>query len=112
VSADPLWGILGITAFALAGFGLLAAGGLIQRLPQRLRANVGAVGLAFYAAFLSAGLYQAIFREGGLIDSGLLPPDVAMAAWVLLSLLVVGIAIRRARAFATSNRSTGTGTSA
>lgn len=112
MSGDVLWGVLGITALSLAGFALLASGGLIQRLPEQFRTVVGGVGLALYAAFLSYGLHQMIFRDDGLIDRGVLPPEVALPVWALLSLFLVGITIRRVRADITSNRSTGTGTSA
>lgn len=113
MTGSVLWGVLAITAFSLLGFGLLASGWLLQRLPERLRAGFAFVGLVLYAACLDYSGYQVFFRRpGGLVEKGYLSDGTARIVWAVLAVLVALAVLRRAiEVYLNNSRWSGTGAS-
>ncbi|MBU1377490.1 MAG: hypothetical protein KKE02_13245 [Alphaproteobacteria bacterium] len=112
MTGDVLWGVLGIVAFCLLGFGMLALPAVGARNP-RIRAAMTFAAQALQAALVSWGVHRFLFRPDGLVANGRLSDDAATAIWAVVSLLVAAIVLRRAwRSLSETNSSTGSGASA
>ena len=104
---------IGITLFSLIGFGLLAAGPLLARLPSRVRpyAEAALQTLLFLGAV--AGGYRALFSGEGVVARGDMSEAFAIRTWMALTGLAAAATIYRiARMFVNTNHTTGRGTSA